>query len=105
MDFVVSGIMEGEYWKIDRKLVEHIAKISRLNLTEQELEKFSKQLESILAAFKEIDRVDTSGVEPSFHPQELKNNWREDEVEPWKWDPLANTKHKEGKHFKSPRIV
>jgi len=94
-----------EYWRIDKKLVERVAKVARVKLTEQELDKFSKQMESILQAFKEMDKVDTADVKPSFHPQELKNDWREDEVEPWKWIPLANTKHKEGKNFKGPRIV
>lgn len=97
--------MKSQYWEIDKKLVEHVAKVSRLKLTDEELEKFSKQLENILNAFKEIDEVDTARVKPSFHPQELKNDWREDKVEPWKWNPLENTKHKEKKHFKSPRIV
>jgi len=92
-------------WEIDEKLVDHVAKIARVNLTEQEIEKFSKQLENILQAFKELDEVDTSGVEPSFHPQELKNVWREDKVKSWKWDPLENTKHKEKKYFKGPKIV
>jgi len=96
---------KSNYWKIDEKLVKHIAKIARVNLTEQEIEKFSKQLENILQAFKELDEVDTSGVEPSFHPQELKNVWREDKVKPWKWGPLENTKHKEKKYFKGPKIV
>ena len=96
---------KSDYWKIDKKLVEHVAKIARLDLTDKEIEKFSKQLENILQAFKQIDEVDTSGVEPSFHPQELKNVWREDKAEPWKWDPLENTKHKEKKYFKGPKIV
>lgn len=97
--------MSGDYWKIDRKLMEHVAKLSRLKLNEEELNKFSKQLESILKAFKEIDEVNTDDVKPSFHPLELKNNWREDKVEKWEWKPLENTKHKEGKYFKGPKIV
>jgi len=92
-------------WKIDEKLVDHVAKIARVNLTEKEVKKFSKQLENILQAFKELDEVDTSGIEPSFHPQELKNVWREDKAKPWKWEPLDNTKHKEKKYFKGPKIV
>jgi len=92
-------------WKIDKKLVERIAKVARVELTADELDKFSKQLKNILAAFKDIDEVDTKDVEPSFHPQELKNVWREDAAEEWTWDPLENTEHKEDKHFKGPRIV
>ena len=94
-----------DYWKLDRKVVERVAKISKLKLTEEELNKFSKQMEGILDAFKQIDEVNTTNVKPSFHPQELKNDWREDETEQWKWDPLQNTKHKEGKYFKGPKIL
>jgi aspartyl-tRNA(Asn)/glutamyl-tRNA(Gln) amidotransferase subunit C len=94
-----------DYWKIDKQLVKRVAENSRLKLSEQELEKFTKQLEDILKSFKEIDKVDTDKVKPSFHPQEIKNVFREDKVKEWKWDPLANTKHKEKKYFKGPRIV
>jgi aspartyl-tRNA(Asn)/glutamyl-tRNA(Gln) amidotransferase subunit C len=94
-----------EYWKIDKALLEHVSKIARLELTEEEKEKFVKQLEDILKAFKKIDEVDTEKVKPSFHPIEIKNVMREDEVKTWKWEPLANTKHKEKKYFKGPRIV
>ena len=92
-------------WNIDKKLVERIAKVARIDLTPGELEKFTKQLENIFDAFREIDGVNTADVEPSFHPQELKNIWREDKAEKWEWKPLDNTKHKEKKHFKGPRIV
>lgn len=97
--------MGEKYWKIDKKLVERISKVSRIELTDKEIDKFSKELESILDAFREMDKVDTSNVEPSFHPQELKNDWREDKVDPYEWDPLDNTEHKEDGYFKGPRIV
>lgn len=97
--------MDKEYWKIDKKLVERVAKVARLKLSEEEIDKFSKQLEDVLQAFREIDKVDTADVKPSFHPQELKDDWREDKARPWKWEPLANTKHKEDKQFKGPKIV
>lgn len=94
-----------EYWKIDKVLLEHVSKIARLELTEEEKKKFVKQLEDILKAFKKIDEVNTAKIKPSFHPIEIKNVMREDEVKVWKWEPLANTKHKEKKYFKGPRIV
>lgn len=97
--------MPKSYWKIDKPLVEQVAKIARLKLTEEEIKKFTKQLENILSAFKEIDKVDTVTVKPSFHPQEIKNIWREDEAKETKWDPLGNTKHKEKNYFKGPRVV
>ena len=94
-----------DYQRIDRELLEHIAEVSRLKLTDEELERFTEQLKVILDAFREIDEVDTEGVEPSFHPSELKDVLREDEAKPWDWDPLGNSGHKEGKQFKGPRIT
>jgi aspartyl-tRNA(Asn)/glutamyl-tRNA(Gln) amidotransferase subunit C len=91
-------------WSIDRTLVERIAEVARLDLTDDEIEKFTDQLKVILEAFRELDDVDTKGVEPSFHPQELSNVLREDKITTWDWDPLENTEHREGKHFKGPRI-
>jgi aspartyl/glutamyl-tRNA(Asn/Gln) amidotransferase C subunit len=93
------------YWKIDKKLVEDVSKIAKLKLKEGEIEKFTKELEDILKAFKKIDEVDTVHTKPSFHPREAVNVWREDRVKKWKWNALVNTKHKEKKYFKGPRIV
>ncbi len=94
-----------DYRRIDRELLEHIAEVSRLKLTDEELERFTEQLKVILGAFREIDEVDTEGVEPSFHPSELKDVLREDEAKPWDWDPLGNSRHRERKQFKGPRIT
>ena len=92
-------------WVIDLRLLTHLAEVSRLELTDEELERFTEQLKVILEAFREIDEVDTEGVEPSFHPLELKNVLRGDEAKPWEWDPLGNSGHREGRHFKGPRIT
>ena len=94
-----------DYQKIDRELLEHIAEVSRLKLTDEELERFTGQLRVILEAFREIDEVDTEGVEPSFHPSELRDVLREDEARPCVWDPLGNMVHREGRQFKGPRIT
>jgi aspartyl-tRNA(Asn)/glutamyl-tRNA(Gln) amidotransferase subunit C len=93
------------YWKIDEKLLNHIAKIARLKLTSEEKRKFLSQLQEILDVFKKIEKVDTKGVKPSFHPLEIKNVWREDRIKRWKWSPLAHTKHKELKWLKGPCVV
>ena len=94
-----------DYRRIDRELLEHIAEVSRLKLTDEELERFTEQLKVIIEAFREIDEVDTEGVEPSFHPSELKDVLREDEAKLWDRDPLGNSEHKERKQFKGPRIT
>lgn len=94
-----------QHWTIDRELLAHLSRVSRLELTEEEQERFTEQLKVILEAFREIDGVDTEGVEPSFQPLEVKNVWREDVATDWDWSPLANSRHREKSHIKGPRIV
>ncbi len=56
---------------VTRELVLGLAKAARLNLSEEETEKYAQQLTVILDAFKELDEVSTEGVEPSYHPIEI----------------------------------
>lgn len=55
---------------INREQVNHIAKLARIKLTEQELKKFQKELSSILNYFKTLSEVDVSKIEPTFHASE-----------------------------------
>jgi aspartyl/glutamyl-tRNA(Asn/Gln) amidotransferase C subunit len=97
--------MKLDYWKVDEKLLLHVARIARLGLTEEEIKKFLPQLNEILKNFKKIDEVDVNDVLPSIHPIEIKNVWREDKPKPFVWEPLAQTKHKEKNFFKGPKVV
>lgn len=94
-----------DYWKIDERLIEHVCKMAKIELTEEEKKKYLSQLSEILRVFKEIDEIDTTDVEPSFHPIEIKNSWREDEIEKITWNSFENTHHKEDNYFKGPKIV
>jgi Asp-tRNA(Asn)/Glu-tRNA(Gln) amidotransferase C subunit len=49
--------------------------------------------------------VDTSGVEPSYHPVAAEGVLRDDEPRRWEWDPFLNSGHREGEHFRGPRIT
>lgn len=93
------------HYIIDEKLVRYLAKVARLELSQEEQEKYVQQLKVILDSFKEIDEVDTTDIEPSFHPMEINDVLRKDQVKEWEWDPLVNTKHKEKRYFKGPRII
>ena len=85
-------------------MVRRVAEAARLSLTDQELQRYEQQLKVILEAFRELDEVDTGGVEPCFHPVELEDVLRDDEPSKWSWDPLANSMHKEDGYFRGPRI-
>ena len=96
-----------EYCKIDKQLVEHIALISRLNLTEDEKTLYTKQLGEIIDSFKMLDELDNTikDEQPAFHAIEFGNVWREDNPTKTDWDPLSNSLKKEGGYFQGPKII
>jgi aspartyl-tRNA(Asn)/glutamyl-tRNA(Gln) amidotransferase subunit C len=65
---------------IDRKRVEHVAGLARIALTEDELERFTGQLQVVLGAIAELKDVNTSDVPPSASVLPLENVMREDEL-------------------------
>jgi len=90
--------------EIDRGMVLRVAEAARLSLTDDELERYERQLKVILESFRELDEVDTRDVEPSYHPIEIEDVLRDDEAWRWSWDPLANSEHREDGYFRGPRI-
>ncbi|MCL5410539.1 MAG: Asp-tRNA(Asn)/Glu-tRNA(Gln) amidotransferase subunit GatC [Patescibacteria group bacterium] len=67
--------------KLDISQIEHIAKLSRLKLTDEEKKLYSEQLSSVLDYVEQLSLVDTKDVEPTANITGLKNVLREDEVE------------------------
>jgi aspartyl-tRNA(Asn)/glutamyl-tRNA(Gln) amidotransferase subunit C len=92
---------------IDRKDVEHVARLTRLALTEAELERMRDELNSILAHLDTLRAVDTTGVEPTSHAVDVVNVMREDVVEPCLSPDavLANAPDRSGELFRVPRII
>ena len=64
------------------KDVQHIARLARVALEGDDVERFRTQLSSILDHFTTLSAVDTEGVEPTAHPLPLSNVMREDSVSP-----------------------
>jgi aspartyl-tRNA(Asn)/glutamyl-tRNA(Gln) amidotransferase subunit C len=58
--------------------VKHIAKLARLGLTEKEIEKFQKELSSILDYIEKLKELDVSNVKPTSHSIEMENIMRQD---------------------------
>ena len=67
---------------ITREEVQHIAKLARLGLTEQEVEKYQKELSAILGYIEKLKEVDVSKVEPTSQAVLLENIMRKDEKSP-----------------------
>lgn len=92
--------------RLSPEIVKHVARLARLDLTNKELKKFQKDLNDILAAFKDLDKAKPK-CEPSFQPFQVSDVFREDEIESClsQEKALLNTKHKEKGFFKGPRAV
>ena len=89
---------------ISRDEVVHVARLARLALTEEELDRFAGQLDAILEAVGKVSELDLSGVEPTLHPLELSNMWAEDEPQPSLPvdEALANAPDVEADAFRVP---
>ena len=64
---------------IDREQVLHVARLARLRLTDDEVERMSTELSSILDHIEKIEELDLDGVEPTSHVVEVENVLRPDE--------------------------
>ncbi len=65
---------------ITKQEVQHIAKLARLGLTEKEIEKFQKDLSSILNYVEKLKEVDISEIKPTSHSLRIENVMRIDEA-------------------------
>ena len=89
---------------ITRDEVLHVARLARLELSEDEVAKFTEQLNAILEAVAKVSELDLADVEPTAHPLDVVNVWAEDEPRPSipVEDALANAPEREGGFFKVP---
>ena len=92
---------------ISREDVEHVARLARLALTPEELERMRAQLNAILVHIDALKAVNTDGVEPTSHAVPVVNVLREDEPRPScpPDDMLRNAPDRAGQFFRVPRII
>jgi aspartyl-tRNA(Asn)/glutamyl-tRNA(Gln) amidotransferase subunit C len=89
---------------ISRDEVLHVAGLARLELTDEEVERFREQLNAILEAVGKVSELDLSDVEPTAHPLDLANAWADDEPRPSLSveEALANAPDRNGDLFRVP---
>ena len=87
--------------------VERVARLARLELSAEEKERMRSQLDAILGYVEQLQRVDTTGVEPTAHALPLANVTREDEIRPsYPVEAmLANAPDPDGEHVRVPKIL
>lgn len=93
--------------RISRDDVAHVANLARLDLTTEELDRFTAQLADVLGHAQDIEALDLADVEPMAHPVPLKNVLRPDEPRPCldRDEVLSQAPAAEDGRFRVPRIL
>ena len=92
---------------ISSKDVEHIARLARLRLTDEEKSTYQAQLNGILEYMNKLDELDTTDVEPTYHVLPKMNVFRADKPHESlsSQDALANCADKDDSFFIVPAVI
>ena len=87
--------------------VEHIAKLAKLEIKEDEINDFTTQLNKVLEYVDKLNELDTENVKPLSHPVEGENVFREDVLKNSisTDEALKNSASKTEEHFKVPKVI
>jgi aspartyl-tRNA(Asn)/glutamyl-tRNA(Gln) amidotransferase subunit C len=101
---LTASLWKDQRVAIDRETVMHVARLARLDLGEDEVERLTGELSAILEAVGKVAELDLADVPPTAHPLDLVNAWRDDVPEPSLSleDVLANAPEPEGSLFRVP---
>jgi aspartyl-tRNA(Asn)/glutamyl-tRNA(Gln) amidotransferase subunit C len=94
--------------KLTRDDVLKLAALSKLRLSDDEIEKMRAELSEILNYVEVLDRVDTTGLEPTYQVSGLKNVYREDKTKDYGYTPgdlLKNAPEIQDGQFKVKRVL
>ena len=89
---------------IDRDTVLHVARLARLDLGRDEVDRLTIELGAILEAVSKVAELDLADIPPTSHPLDLVNVWADDEPRPSLSleEALANAPAREGDLFRVP---
>ena len=94
---------------ISKQDVEHVARLARLALSDEEKDRYTAQLGSILGYVEKLRSWKTDGVPPTAHPWPTVNVWREDAAERLQGverdELLKNAPEREGPFFKVKKVI
>ena len=87
--------------------VDTIARLAKLEFSEQEKETFVQQFNQILEYMEKLDELNTDDVEPTYNVLDLSNVMRADEVQPWltQEEALANAPKAKHGFFSVPKVI
>ncbi|MDA0999723.1 MAG: Asp-tRNA(Asn)/Glu-tRNA(Gln) amidotransferase subunit GatC [bacterium] len=91
---------------ISKEDVLHVSRLARLNLSEEEVEKFRHQLSGILDYISKLNELDTENVPPTSHVLDLVNVFREDKVDRAPIENMEKMAPEFDKgHFRVPKVI
>ena len=93
---------------ITREDVLHLAKLSNISLSEEQIEPLKKDLDNIVGYISQLDELDIEGVEPTYQCFDMQNVWREDVIEDFeanREDLLNLTVESEDHQIKVPKVL
>lgn len=92
---------------VTREVVDHIAELAKLGLSDEERDRMTWELNNILAYIDEIMAVDTHGVEPLHHVLDMTNVFRDDVPGPClpREEALKNAPDRTEEYFRVPRVI
>jgi len=93
--------------QINDELIQKLADLSKLQLSQQEVERTKQDLQRMLDLVEQLNQVDVSGVEPLIYMTDEVNVLRKDEVIEMvdKQDALKNAPQRDSDYFKVPKVI
>ena len=87
--------------------IQHLASLSSLALTDDEVDGLRQDLENIIGYIEQLGELDTAGVESTYQVTGLENVWREDEVKPGisRDELLELAPEKQNNQVKVPQVL
>lgn len=93
--------------KIDNALVEHLARLSKLEFDANEQERIKKDLQGIVDLVEQLEEVDVTGVEPLIYMSDERNVLRKDFVKDTvtREEALQNAPLRDSDYYKVPKVI
>jgi aspartyl-tRNA(Asn)/glutamyl-tRNA(Gln) amidotransferase subunit C len=90
-----------------KDIIEKTARLARLSFPEKDLERYTQKVTAVLEYVKQLEELDTKGIEPTSHAVEVTGKLREDNVVlPSAAEKiLANAPEREGVFYQVPRVI
>lgn len=93
--------------QVDKKLVSHLAHLSRLNVAPEKMDKLVADMQDLVGFVEKLNELNTDGTQPLMHMGDSVNVLRSDEVKGSmsRTEALKNAPDQNGEFFKVPKVI